>query len=138
MGERETLPGGGTWMVALDSFGQVLWGMFAFFFWFMLIWIFITIFADIFRRRDLSGWAKAGWILLLVFVPFLGALIYMIARPKMTAQDKEELEKMQEAQRRISGYSPADEIEKLAKLRDEGKISPEEYEDLKHKALVTV
>jgi len=125
-------------MVALDSFGQVLWGMFAFFFWFMLIWIFITIFADIFRRRDLSGWGKAGWIFLLVFVPFLGALIYMIARPKMTAQDKEELERMQEAQRRISGYSAADEIEKLSALRDQGKITPEEYEELKRKALVTV
>ena len=125
-------------MVALDSFGQVLWGMFAFFFWFMLIWIFITIFADIFRRRDLSGWGKAGWIFLLVFVPFLGALIYMIARPKMTAQDKEDMERMQEAQRRVSGYSAADEIDKLSRLRDEGKISPEEYEDLKRKALITV
>jgi len=125
-------------MVALGSFGELLWGMFVFFFWFMLIWIFITIFADIFRRRDLSGWGKAGWILLLVLVPFLGALIYMIARPKMTAQDKEEMDKMQEAQRRVSGYSAADEISKLSALRDQGKITPEEYEDLKRKALITV
>ena len=125
-------------MVALGSFGELLWGMFVFFFWFMLIWIFITIFADIFRRRDLSGWGKAGWILLLVLVPFLGALIYMIARPKMTAQDKEEMDKMQEAQRRVSGYSAADEISKLSTLRDQGKITPEEYEDLKRKALITV
>jgi len=125
-------------MVALGSFGELLWGMFVFFFWFMLIWIFITIFADIFRRRDLSGWGKAGWILLLVLVPFLGALIYMIARPKMTAQDKEEMDKMHEAQRRISGYSAADEISKLSTLRDQGKITPEEYEDLKRKALITV
>lgn len=116
------------------SLGSVIWAMIVFFFWFMAIWIFISIFADIFRRRDLSGWAKAGWILLIFVVPFLGALIYVIARPKMTAQDREDIEHMQEAQRRVSGYSYADEIEKLAKLRDDGKISAEEYEDLKRKA----
>ncbi len=120
------------------SFGSVIWAMLVFFFWFMAIWIFITIFADIFRRRDLSGWAKAGWIFLLFWLPFLGALIYVIARPKMTDQDREDMERMQEAQRRISGYSYADEIEKLAKLRDEGKISAEEYEDMKRKAMMQV
>jgi hypothetical protein len=125
-------------MLAMGTFGDIVWGMFVFFFWFMAIWIFITIFADIFRRRDLSGWGKAGWIFLIFIVPFLGALIYLIARPKMTAQDKEEMETMQEAQRRMSGYSAADEIAKLSKLRDEGKISAEEFEELKRKALISV
>jgi hypothetical protein len=120
------------------NLGSVLWAMLVFFFWFMAIWIFITIFADIFRRRDLSGWAKAGWVFLIFVLPFLGALIYMIARPKMTEQDKEDIERMQEAQRRVSGYSYAEEIEKLAKLRDEGKISAEEYEDLKRKATMQI
>jgi len=120
------------------TFGSVMWAMVVFFFWFMAIWIFITIFADIFRRRDLSGVAKAGWVFLLFVVPFLGALIYMIARPKMTEQDKEDIERMQEAQRRVSGYSYAEEIEKLAKLRDDGKISAEEYEDLKRKATMQI
>jgi uncharacterized membrane protein len=114
--------------------GSVLWTMLALFFWIMAIWIFIAIFSDIFRRNDLSGWAKAGWIFLIFIVPFLGALIYIIARPKMTAQDKEMIEQAQEAQRRISGYSPADEIAKLAELRDKGEISAEEYTDLKRKA----
>jgi len=100
----------------------------------MAIWIFIAIFADIFRRNDLSGFAKAGWIFLIFIVPFLGALIYVIARPKMTAQDKEMMEQAQETQRRVSGYSPADEISKLAELRDKGEISAEEYTDLKRKA----
>jgi len=125
-------------MLADWTLGSMMWTMLVFFFWFMAIWIFITIFADIFRRRDLSGWAKAGWILLIFIVPFLGALIYMIARPKMTEQDKEELEKYTEAQRRAQGYSAADEIDKLAKLRDEGKISAEEFEDLKRKAMMPV
>jgi len=125
-------------MLAEFGLAELLWSMLVFFFWFMAIWIFITIFADIFRRRDLSGIAKAGWILLLFILPFLGALIYLIARPKMTEQDKEELEKYQEAQRRLQGYSPAEEIERLAKLRDEGKISPEEYESLKSKAMMEI
>jgi hypothetical protein len=120
------------------NLGDALWAMLVFFFWFMAIWIFISIFADIFRRNDLSGWAKAGWILLIFIVPFLGALIYVIARPKMTEQDKEMIERAQEAQRRVSGYSYADEIEKLAKLRDEGKITAEEYEDMKRKAMMAV
>ena len=116
------------------NLGSVLWAMLVFFFWMMAIWIFISLFADIFRRNDLTGWAKAGWLLLIFIVPFLGALIYIIARPKMTAQDKEMLEQAQEAQRRVSGYSPADEITKLAELRDKGEISAEEYTDLKRKA----
>src|SRR5580765_2384827 len=117
-------------MLAEWNLGDALWAMLVFFFWFMAIWIFITIFADIFRRNDLSGWAKAGWIFLIFIVPFLGALIYVIARPKMTAQDKEMIEQAQEAQRRVEGYSPADEIAKLAALRDKGEISADEYNEL--------
>lgn len=125
-------------MVADWTFGSVMWAMLVFFFWFMIIWMFVTIFADIFRRRDLSGWGKAGWLILLFVLPFLGALIYMIARPRMTEQDQEELARRQEAQRRLSGYSYADEIEKLAKLRDAGTISAEEYEEMKRKATMSV
>jgi hypothetical protein len=118
------------------NLGSVLWAMLVFFFWMMAIWIFISLFADIFRRNDLSGWAKAGWLLLIFIVPFLGCLIYIIARPKMTEQDREMIEQAQEAQRRIEGYSAADEIQKLSALRDSGKISAEEYEDLKRKAMI--
>jgi len=117
---------------------DVLWAMLAFLFWFMIIWMFIGVFADIFRRNDLSGGAKAGWLLLLFVLPFLGILIYMIARPKMTAQDKEMMEQMQEAQRRASGYSAADEVAKLAKLRDSGEITAEQYEEMKKRAMMTL
>jgi len=120
------------------SFGNVLWTMLVFFFWFMAIWIFITVFADIFRRRDLSGAAKAGWIILIFIVPFLGAIIYMIARPRMTEQDKEDMARIQEAERRVSGYSAADEVAKLSKLRDEGKITAEEYEEMKKRAMMQI
>jgi type VI protein secretion system component VasK len=125
-------------MLADYTFGNFLWTMFAFFFWFMFIWIFIMVFADIFRRNDIHGWAKAGWIILIVILPFIGILIYMIARPKMTAQDKEMMEQAQAVQDRVEGYSAADEVAKLAKLRDDGAISAEEYEELKRRALVRV
>ena len=124
-------------MLAAFGQGDLLWSMLVFFFWFMAIWIFIMVFSDIFRRRDLSGAAKAGWIILIFIVPFLGAIIYMIARPRMTEQDKEDMARIQEAERRVSGYSPADEVAKLSKLRDEGKITAEEFEALKKKALAT-
>ena len=122
-------------MLAEWSFGDALWAMLVFFFWVMAIWIFITVFADIFRRHDISGWGKAGWILLIFILPFFGALIYIIARPKMTEQDQRMITEAREQQRRIAGFSAAEEISKLAALRDEGKISPAEFETLKQRAM---
>ena len=117
------------------TFSDIFASFVVFFFWFMAIWIFIAVFADIFRRNDIHGLAKAGWIVLIFLIPFVGALIYIIARPKMTEQDRRQMAEAEEMQRRISGYSAADEIEKLGKLRDEGKITPEEYESMKARAL---
>lgn len=117
------------------SFGEFIWGMILFFFWFMFIWMFISVFADIFRREDISGWGKAGWIFLIVILPFLGILIYLIARPKMTEQDKRMMMEMQEQQRRVSGYSAADEIAKATELRNSGAITEEEYQELKRRAM---
>jgi hypothetical protein len=125
-------------MLAEWNFGEVMWAMLVFFFWFMAIWIFITIFADIFRRNDIHGGAKAGWIILIFILPFLGALIYIVARPKMTEQDRQIIEQAAEAQRRVEGYSAADEVAKLAKLRDAGEITAEQYEDLKSKAMMQI
>jgi len=122
-------------MVADWSFGDVLWAMVVFFFWFMFIWMFIAVFADIFRRNDISGGVKAGWIILIVILPLFGILIYMIARPKMTEQDKQMMAEAEAQQRRMQGYSSADEIAKLAALRDAGKITAEEYEQMKAKAM---
>jgi len=118
------------------TFGDVLWALVAFFFWFVFIWMFIGVFSDVFRRDDLSGWAKAGWILLICVLPFLGILIYTIARPRMTDQDRRLVAEAEEQERRLRGYSPADEISKLTRLRDTGEISAQEYERLKARALV--
>ena len=121
-----------------DSTGGILWSMIVFFFWMMFIWMFIAIFTDIFRRNDVSGWGKAGWILLIIVLPFLGILIYVIARPKMTEQDKELMMKAQEQQRRAAGYSSADEIAKLSALKEKGDITAEEFEEMKKRALAPV
>ena len=74
-------------MIAADyPLGGILWSMFVLYFWFMLIWMFVAAFADIFRRQDLSGFGKALWMLLIFVVPFLGILIYVIARPRVGDQ----------------------------------------------------
>jgi heme/copper-type cytochrome/quinol oxidase subunit 2 len=124
-------------MIAAEwTFGTVLWSMLAFLFWFVLIWMFITVFADIFRRNDLSGWAKAGWILFVAVLPLIGILVYMIARPRMTAQDQRMLEKYETRAQREAGYSAAEEIAKAAELKDKGAISDAEFERLKQKAVL--
>jgi hypothetical protein len=114
---------------------DVLVSMVAFFFWVMAIWIFIAIFGDIFRRSDLSGGAKAGWIFLLFIVPLFGALIYIIARPKVTAQDVQMMAQADAANKAIAGVSSADEIAKAQQLKDAGAITAAEFDALKAKAL---
>lgn len=117
------------------SFGDVFWSMLIFFFWVVYFWMFIAVFADIFRRDDLSGWAKAGWIALVIILPFLGILLYVIVRPKLTKQDQRMIEEYQSRNRPVSGHSAADEIAKLKTLRDEGTITAEEFDTLKRRTL---
>jgi Phospholipase_D-nuclease N-terminal len=114
------------------TFGTFLWAMLVFFFWFTVIWVFVAVFADIFRQ-DMSGWAKAGWVILIVVLPFLGALIYLIARPK-TALDASPMVGASR-QERPAGRSAADEIAKAADLREQGRITTDEFERLKQQAL---
>jgi len=117
------------------GFWDVVWSLVFFFFWFMAIWIFISIFADIFRRDDMSGAAKAIWLLLLIVLPFLGALIYILARPKATPGDVQRLARTDAALKAAANVSVADELAKLAQLRDSGVITVPEYEKLKGQIL---
>ncbi len=112
-----------------------IWAMVAFFFWVMLLWIFISCFLDIFRRDDMGGARKAIWILILFVLPLLGSLAYIITRPKMTPGDVKSLAAADAASRAIAGVSTADELTKLAQLRDAGAITVPEYERLKSKLL---
>ena len=117
------------------SFWDVVWWMVMLFFFTMAIWLFVAIFADIFRRNDVSGLAKAGWIFLIFILPFLGILIYIIARPKMTEQDRQMMETYQVTSQRAVGYSPVDEIARAQQLRDSGAITAEEFDSIKKRAL---
>jgi len=117
------------------TFGELLWGMIVFYFIFMVIWMFIGIFADIFRREDLSGWGKAGWLFIIFWLPFLGILAYMIVRPKMTEQDKRMIAEAEAKQQRAAGYSAAEEIAKAQALLDSGAITQAEFDGIKAKAL---
>jgi len=117
------------------TFWDVVWSMVIFFFWFMLIWIFIAVFADIFRRNDISGGTKAVWVIVLVILPFLGALIYMAMRPKATAQDVQMMAQAEAAQKAAAGVSTADELAKLQQLKAAGTISDAEFEALKAKLM---
>lgn len=109
------------------TFGTVLWSTLVFFFWFAVIWMFIAVFADIIRR-DMSGWAKAGWIALIVILPFLGMLIYMIAVPRSAVGYRV-------PGRGHGNPDAAGEIDRAARLYDAGKITNDEYEQLKQQAL---
>lgn len=120
---------------ATFGFWDVIWSMVAFFFWFMLIFIFISLFADIFRRNDLSGGWKAIWILVIFIIPLIGALIYIISRPKMTAQDLQMMTQADAAQKAAAAVSPVDQIAKLEQLKASGAITQPEYDELKKKAL---
>jgi Short C-terminal domain/Phospholipase_D-nuclease N-terminal len=124
-------------VLAETTFLDIFWSMFVFFFWVMAIWLFIALFGDILRRNDLSGWGKAGWIIFLIVLPFLGALIYVIARPKVTAQDVRMMTQSEAAYRAASQVSTADELQKLSELRAQGVLSDEEYEELKRRTLAT-
>jgi len=114
---------------------EFLWWMLMFYLFFMVIMMFISIFADIFRRENLSGWGKAGWIFLIFVLPFLGILIYVIVRPKNTEQDKRMLAEAQAQQARLQGGSTVDDIAKAKELLDKGAISQAEFDAIKSKAL---
>jgi hypothetical protein len=111
------------------------------FLWVIWFWILITIFIDLFRSHDLSGWAKALWFIFILFLPLIGVLVYLIARgSKMhehaardaAAQERQFRQYVQEA---AGEGSTADQLTKLAGLRDRGVITAEEFERQKAKIL---
>jgi hypothetical protein len=130
-------------LLAADSYPllNVFWWMLWFFMFVVWIWLLISIFADIFRS-DISGWAKAGWIFFVVVLPFLGVLVYLIANGgKMQERSMQQAADAQDAQASYiksvagSGGGTADELEKLAKLKDSGALSEDEFAAQKAKLL---
>ena len=121
----------------------VFWTIFEIFLWVIWFWILITVFIDIFRSHDLNGWGKALWFLFVLFIPLIGVLVYLIARGgKMheravrTAQqqDQQFREYVQDA---AGSGNTADQLAKLADLRDRGVITPAEFEAQKATVLAS-
>ncbi|GAA0715789.1 SHOCT domain-containing protein [Dactylosporangium roseum] len=121
----------------LDVFLTMLW----YFVWFLWIFLVITVLIDVFRSRDLSGWAKAGWMVLTIVLPFVGVLVYLIARgDRMFVRKAGELQTREEQFRAYvrdaaGGGGTAEELTKLAELRQHGVISEAEFERGKAKIL---
>ena len=117
------------------------WTIFEIFLWVLWIWILIYVFIDIFRSRDLSGWGKALWFIFVLFIPLIGVLVYLIARggsmhdramQQAQQQDREFRAYVQDA---AGSGNTADQLSKLADLRDRGVITPQEFEQQKAKVL---
>jgi hypothetical protein len=123
--------------------GQVFWSMLWFFLFFIWIWLLIVIFGDIFRSDDLSGWGKALWSIFIIVLPYLGVFVYLIARGhKIQEHHLREAQAQDAAMRQYvqnvagsEGGGTADEISRLADLRDRGVISEAEFQQAKAKTI---
>jgi hypothetical protein len=123
-------------------FLDLMWTMAVFFLWILWIWLLFTVFADIFRRHDLSGWGKAAWIVFVILLPFLGVFVYLITQN--VGMTERNLERSRAERDRFDDYvrstaggggGAAAEIDKAKQLLDSGAITQAEFEALKQKAL---
>ncbi|WES65054.1 SHOCT domain-containing protein [Microbacter sp. GSS18] len=122
------------------SFWDLIWWFLAVFVFFAYLFALFAIIGDLFRDDKLNGWGKAVWILFLIFVPFVTALIYLIARGGgMAERSAKAARQMQDAQdayiKQVASSSPSEEIAKAKALLDAGTITADEYEAIKAKAL---
>lgn len=130
-------------LLADYSFWDVLWWMIAFFAFIIWIWLVITVFADIFRRRDIGGGKKTLWVIFIIFFWYLGVLVYLIANHDGMAERNIQQAQTQQAQmdayvKSVAGTGgAAAEIEKAKGLLDSGAISQAEFDAIKSKALAS-
>jgi len=119
-----------------------MWSMFVFFAWILFFWLLFTVFADLFSRHDISGWAKAGWTVFVIVLAFLGIFVYLIANGK--GMGERNLAKAQAQQSQMDAYvrsvasssdSASDQIAKGKELLDAGTITQAEFDQLKARAL---
>jgi phospholipase D-like protein/putative oligomerization/nucleic acid binding protein len=128
--------------VAADyPFLDILWTMIVFFAWVMWFWLVITVFMDLFRRHDISGWGKAGWTLLVLVLPFIGVFAYLIAQGSQMAERR--TSEAQASRAAFDDYirgvaadgGPSDQIAKAKQLLDSGAIDAAEFDQIKRRAL---
>jgi ABC-type multidrug transport system fused ATPase/permease subunit len=120
---------------------NIFWTMLEFFVFFLWIWLLIVVFMDIFRSQDISGWAKTLWVIFVIILPFIGVLVYLIARggsmhERAVAQANQQQKAFDSYVRETAGSpSSADELAKLADLKSKGVITDAEFEAQKQKLL---
>ncbi len=124
-------------------FLDILWSTLIFFAWVIFIWIAVTVLIDVFRRHDISGWAKAAWVVFVVVIPWIGVLVYLIANHD--GMNERRAKDSQAAQQQFDDYvrqtagagagGAASEIEKAKQLLDSGAITQAEFDAIKTKAL---
>jgi len=118
-------PGGFTF----PNFLADVFSIFIFVLWF---WLLITVFGDLFRRRDVSGWGKTIWVIALIIFPYLGVFIYLVSQHRgMSERQNERAQQARDQLRQVVGFSAADEIEKLERLKNSNTISNDEYQRLR-------
>jgi putative oligomerization/nucleic acid binding protein/phospholipase D-like protein len=128
-------------VLAAYPFLSGFWYLLLFFAWVIWFWLLITVFSDLFRRDDISGWGKAGWIIFVIVLPYLGVLVYLIA--EHSGMTERNVRQTQAARQEFDQYvqsvatqtDPAEQIAKAKQLLDSGTITQAEYERIKQKAL---
>ena len=130
-------------MLAAYTFGDVMWTMFVFFAWILFFWLLFGVFGDLFSRHDVSGWAKAGWTVFVIILPFLGIFVYLISQGKGMGERAQQRAQAQQTQmddyvRSVAtSSSPTEEIAKGKQLLESGAITQAEFDQLKARALAT-
>ena len=130
-------------MLANYTFGEVMWSFLVFFAWVIWFWLLITVFADLFRRHDTSGFAKVLWIIFVIILPFLGVFVYLIAEHE--GMTRRNIDQAQAQQQQMDAYvksvagsgGAASEIEKAKGLLDSGAITQAEFDSMKAKAIAS-
>ncbi len=114
------------------TYRNFLTDVFSIFVFIMWFWLLISVTGDLFRRHDISGWGKAIWIIVLILLPYIGVFAYLISQGRGIAErDAQQARHARDELRRVVGFSAADEIDKLDRLRKEGSISDAEFTRLR-------
>jgi ABC-type multidrug transport system fused ATPase/permease subunit len=118
------------------SFGNFLLDVLAIFVFVLWFWLLITVIGDLFRRHDISGWGKAIWVIVLILFPYLAVFIYLISQGRgMAERNSQRAQQARDELRQVVGFSAADEIEKLERLKNAGTITIEEYTRLRARVM---
>ncbi|MGH7063539.1 MAG: PLDc N-terminal domain-containing protein [Stellaceae bacterium] len=114
------------------TFPNFLTDVFSIFIFVLWFWLLITVFGDLFRRRDVSGLGKMFWVIVLIVIPYFGVFIYLISQHRgMAERQNQRAEEARDQLRRVVGFSAADELEKLERLKNSNALSTQEYQRLR-------